>query len=101
MSNQPNVVARWSIKFLKAIILGVSCFFIGILLAILSPVIAAISLLHKPKPRPGLAEKWEKGLKSFENKIREAQDPDYKEPWKQDHLDLYGDIKVDEPDGSQ
>lgn len=96
MKHQQNAVTRWSIKLLKAIIVGVSCFFIGVLLAILSPIIALMSLLHQPRSRtgPGLAEKWEKGIKRFEEKIKEAQDPDYKESWKQDHLNLYGDKEV-------
>ena len=49
-----------------------------------------LALIHTPQKKPPLSDRWGKGLKSLEKKIKEAQDPDSREPWKKDHLDLYG-----------
>jgi len=83
-------------KAVKAVIVGVSCFFIGILLAALSPLIAVLSLIHAPQKKQPLSDRWGQGLKKLEEKIKEAQDPDSREPWKKLHLDLYGKDNDDE-----
>ena len=85
-----NIFVNTIQKTIKAIIVGVSCFFVGILLAALSPLIAILSLVHKPQKSPPLTDRWGKGLKKLEKKIKEAQDPDSQQPWKKRHLDLYG-----------
>jgi hypothetical protein len=87
---QKNILARGLRKLTKAIIIGVSCFFIGILLATLSPLITVLSLIYAPQKKPPLSDRLGKSLKNIEKKIKEAQDPDSREPWKQQHLDLYG-----------
>ena len=77
----------------RAAIIGVSCFFIGLLLAVLSPLISILSLIPIPKKKPTipLSDRLGKSWKKLEEKLKEAQDPDYGESWKQQHLDLYGD----------
>ncbi len=77
-------------KLIKALIIGISCFFFGLLLAVLSPFIAILSLIHKPKKRAPLSDNWAKNLKTLETKIKEIRDPDLSEDWKKRHLELYG-----------
>lgn len=87
---QKNIVIRGLQKVTKAIIIGISCFFIGVLLATLSPLIMILSLIYVPQKRPPLSDRWGENFKKLEQKFKEAQDPDSNEPWKQQHLDLYG-----------
>ena len=94
MSNTNWFLAS-SKKIIKALIIGVSCFFFGILLAILSPLIAALSLIHKPKKKTKLSDNWAKNFKKVEEKLKEIRDPDFKEDWKKRHFELYG--NVDDP----
>ena len=98
---QKNIFIRGMQKATKALIIGVSCFFIGVLLATLSPLIAILSLIYVPPKRPPLSDRWEKNLKKLEKKFKEAQDPDSQEPWKQQHLDLYGTDHDGTPENSE
>jgi len=77
-------------KITKALIITVGCFFIGLLLAVLSPLIGILSLFTVSHKKPPLSDRLEKGFKKFEEKLKEATDPDYGESWKKEHLDLYG-----------
>jgi hypothetical protein len=77
-------------KIIRAGIIAVSCFFIGLLLAALSPLIGLLALIAPTKKKPPLSDRWEKSIKKFEEKLKEASDPDYGEPWKKRHMDLYG-----------
>jgi hypothetical protein len=49
-----------------------------------------LSLIHVPQKKAPLSDRWGESLKKLEKKIKEVQDPDSREPWKQQHLDLYG-----------
>jgi hypothetical protein len=89
MSNSNRFSTAGS-KLIKALIIGISCFFFGLLLATLSPLITIVSLLHKPKKKTNLSENWAKNIKKVEDKIKEIRDPDFKEDWKKRHFELYG-----------
>ena len=84
------MLATTAQKLTKAIIIGIVCFFVGVLLAALSPLVAIMSIFYKPKPRKPLTDKWSKNLKTLEEKIKEIRDPDSSESWKKRHQELYG-----------
>ena len=71
-------------KITKSLIVGVTCFFSGLLLATLSPLIALLSFIHKPKKRKPV--KWAENLKKVEDRIKEISDPDSKDDWKKQNL---------------
>lgn len=82
---QPNKLIRIVKKTILAIIVGVGCLFGGLFLAIISPLLAILSLVYSPTNAISVK------LKSFEDTFKEIQDPDLKEKWKKDHNDLFPD----------
>ena len=75
--------ARVIRKVILAAIIGLGFFFGGLFCAVISPLIAVLSLLYTPSVT--ISDK----VKSWEESFKELQDPDYKEKWKKDHDDLY------------
>ncbi len=75
-------------KITVATIIGIGFFFGGLFCALISPLIAILSLLYTPT-----AVVTQKIKNSWEDTLKELQDPDYKEKWKRDHDDLYNEDK--------
>jgi len=75
-------------KIVVATIIGIGFFFGGLFCALISPLIAILSLLYTPT-----AAVTQKFKTSWEDTLKELQDPDYKEKWKRDHDDLYNEDK--------
>lgn len=70
-------------KTALATIIGFACFFSGLFLALISPLIALLSLVYNPAKMVSFK------LNSFEDTLKEFQDPDSKEKWKKDHDNLF------------
>lgn len=70
-------------KMTIALMVGFGLFFVGLFCVCISPLIAVISLFYQPSVNVS------KFKKSWEDKIKELEDPDSKEKWKRDHEDLY------------
>jgi predicted membrane protein len=71
-------------KVVFAAIVGLAFFFGGLFCAVISPLIALLSLICQPKINLSTDFK-----KRWEDKLKEMEDPDHREKWKRDHEDLY------------
>jgi hypothetical protein len=84
MSNSKLGLAKIVKKIVFATIIGLGFFFGGLFCALISPLVALLSLIYQPTISLSTDFK-----KRWENKLKEMEDPDHREKWKRDHEDLY------------